>query len=206
MSTSTVVAMAALSAGAPLTKIDLELAPLAADEVEIKITHCGVCASDHHLAAGHWGPWSVYPQVCGHEIVGTIAKAGPLVKGLAIGQRVGVGELWGKREKTLTIGYYILHLRPSTIKVYFYFIQSNPLLPSSPPPSPPHLHFRMGELINFLFKIFTVSNITLSLLTFSGKKRVKSATFAPQIVKLRVIKAFLHVLEETRVVSQRPFT
>ncbi len=92
MSTSTVVAMAALSAGAPLTKIDLELAPLAADEVEIKITHCGVCASDHHLAAGHWGPWSVYPQVCGHEIVGTIAKAGPLVKGLAIGQRVGVGE------------------------------------------------------------------------------------------------------------------
>jgi uncharacterized zinc-type alcohol dehydrogenase-like protein len=89
-----VFAMAAPSAGAPLQKIEIELAPLEADQVEIKITHCGVCASDHHLAAGNWGPWSVYPQVCGHEIVGTVAAAGPLVKGLAIGQRVGVG--WWK--------------------------------------------------------------------------------------------------------------
>ena len=56
MSTTTVSAMAAMSAGAPLTKINIELAPLQADEVEIKITHCGVCASDHHLAAGNWGP------------------------------------------------------------------------------------------------------------------------------------------------------
>ncbi len=91
MSTTTVSAMAAMSAGAPLTKINIELAPLQADEVEIKITHCGVCASDHHLAEGHWGPWSVYPQVCGHEIVGTVSKAGSLVTGLEIGQRVGVG-------------------------------------------------------------------------------------------------------------------
>jgi hypothetical protein len=56
MSTTTVSAMAAMSAGAPLTKINIELAPLQADEVEIKISHCGVCASDHHLAAGNWGP------------------------------------------------------------------------------------------------------------------------------------------------------
>jgi len=90
MSTTT-FAMAALSAGAPLSKLEIVLPPLAADEVEINITHCGVCASDYHLAEGHWGPYSVYPQVCGHEIVGTVANAGPLVKGLAIGQRVGVG-------------------------------------------------------------------------------------------------------------------
>ncbi len=83
--------MAAPSAGAALEKIEIELAPLAADEVEIKITHCGVCASDYHLCAGHWGPYSVFPQVSGHEIVGTVAEAGPSVKGLAIGQRVGVG-------------------------------------------------------------------------------------------------------------------
>ena len=90
-----VAAMAAMAAGAPLQRIELELAPLAADEVEIKITHCGVCASDWHLAEGHWGPYSQFPnQVCGHEIVGTVAAAGPLVKGLALGERVGVG--WWK--------------------------------------------------------------------------------------------------------------
>ena len=41
-----VFAMAAPSAGAPLQKIEIELAPLEADQVEIKISHCGVCASD----------------------------------------------------------------------------------------------------------------------------------------------------------------
>lgn len=88
----TVFAMAAPSAGAPLVKTAITLAPLAADEVEVKISHCGVCASDVHLARGRWGPWSQFPdQVCGHEIVGTVVEAGPAVKGLALGQRVGVG-------------------------------------------------------------------------------------------------------------------
>jgi uncharacterized zinc-type alcohol dehydrogenase-like protein len=87
----TVAAFAAPSAGAPLEKISIELAPLASDEVEVTITHCGVCASDYHLCSGHWGPYSVFPQVSGHEIIGTVAALGPDVKGLAAGQRVGIG-------------------------------------------------------------------------------------------------------------------
>jgi alcohol/geraniol dehydrogenase (NADP+) len=86
-----VTAYSAPSAGAPLVPTTIELAPLAADEVEVKISHCGVCASDLHLARGHWGPWSVYPQTCGHEIIGTVVEAGPAVKGVPLGQRVGVG-------------------------------------------------------------------------------------------------------------------
>lgn len=61
---------------------------------EIAITHCGVCASDWHLAEAHWGPYTQYPQVCGHEIVGTVRAAGPLARGVAVGMRVGVG--WWK--------------------------------------------------------------------------------------------------------------
>lgn len=89
-----VKAWAAPSAGAPLIETVIELSPLQDDEIELAITHCGVCASDWHLCEGHWGPYSVYPQVSGHEIVGKVRAAGKLVRGLAIGQRCGVG--WWK--------------------------------------------------------------------------------------------------------------
>jgi len=59
-------------------------------EVEIEITHCGVCHSDLHLIANDWG-MSQYPFIPGHEIVGTISAAGAEVQTLALGQRVGLG-------------------------------------------------------------------------------------------------------------------
>ena len=40
---------------------------------------------------GTWGPFAVYPQVSGHEIIGTISLLGVGVRGLSLGQRVGVG-------------------------------------------------------------------------------------------------------------------
>jgi uncharacterized zinc-type alcohol dehydrogenase-like protein len=64
--------------------------PLAATDVEIRISHCGICHSDVHLVDGDWGVGR-YPMVPGHEIVGTVADAGPAVRHLALGQRVGVG-------------------------------------------------------------------------------------------------------------------
>ncbi|KAI8824996.1 putative NADP-dependent alcohol dehydrogenase C 2 [Fimicolochytrium jonesii] len=60
------------------------------DDVDIKITHCGICASDLHTLRSGWGPTD-YPQVVGHEIVGTVVKAGKNVKNIAVGDRVGVG-------------------------------------------------------------------------------------------------------------------
>jgi uncharacterized zinc-type alcohol dehydrogenase-like protein len=64
--------------------------PLGPHDVEIRISHCGVCHSDVHLVDGDWGVGR-YPMVPGHEIVGAVADAGPAVRHLAMGQRVGVG-------------------------------------------------------------------------------------------------------------------
>ncbi len=73
-----------------LVRLEYEPVPLGPHDVEIWITHCGICHSDVHLVDGDWGMGS-YPMVPGHEIVGTVATAGQQVQGLAPGDRVGVG-------------------------------------------------------------------------------------------------------------------
>jgi uncharacterized zinc-type alcohol dehydrogenase-like protein len=83
-------AYAAHARKGPLTSFVYEPEPLGAHDVEIRITHCGICHSDVHLVDGDWGVGS-YPMVPGHEIVGALAAAGPEVRHLAVGQRVGVG-------------------------------------------------------------------------------------------------------------------
>ena len=64
--------------------------PLDPEEVEIKVTHCGLCHSDLSMLDNEWG-MSAYPFVPGHEAVGTIVAMGDQAKGLKIGQTVGVG-------------------------------------------------------------------------------------------------------------------
>ncbi|TPR10608.1 Glyoxalase/Bleomycin resistance protein/Dioxygenase family protein [Aspergillus niger] len=59
-------------------------------DVDIRITHCGVCASDICVLRSGWRP-APYPCCVGHEIVGTVVRVGAQVKGLEIGDRVGVG-------------------------------------------------------------------------------------------------------------------
>ncbi|KAH8113050.1 GroES-like protein [Phellopilus nigrolimitatus] len=59
-------------------------------DVEIAITHCGVCGSDIHTLSSGWGPVQV-PMVVGHEIVGTAVRVGSQVSGIKVGDRVGVG-------------------------------------------------------------------------------------------------------------------
>jgi alcohol/geraniol dehydrogenase (NADP+) len=63
---------------------------LPANEVEVKITHCGVCHSDVHLIDNDWGI-SKYPFIPGHEIVGKITAIGSGVKDRKVGERVGIG-------------------------------------------------------------------------------------------------------------------
>ena len=64
-----------------------ELGP---QEVEIGVTHCGICHSDLHLISNDWGI-SQYPFIPGHEIVGTVTAVGADVRSLEAGQRVGLG-------------------------------------------------------------------------------------------------------------------
>ena len=63
-------------------------------DVDIKVSHCGICGSDLHTLRSGWGP-TQYPVCVGHEIIGEIvrlgseaAKANPDLK---LGSRVGVG-------------------------------------------------------------------------------------------------------------------
>ncbi|KAI0326846.1 GroES-like protein [Cubamyces sp. BRFM 1775] len=60
------------------------------EDVEIAITHCGVCGSDLHTVTQGWGE-SKLPLVVGHEIVGTITRIGDKVSEFKPGDRVGVG-------------------------------------------------------------------------------------------------------------------
>ncbi|KAI1381478.1 NADP-dependent alcohol dehydrogenase C [Hypoxylon crocopeplum] len=60
------------------------------DDVDIEISHCGVCGSDLHVLKSGWGP-TPYPCVVGHEIVGKAVRVGQNVKHVKVGDRVGVG-------------------------------------------------------------------------------------------------------------------
>lgn len=81
---------AAHAAGAELSPYKYTVADLGPYEVEVKISHCGVCHSDVHLIDNDWG-LSKYPFVPGHEIVGKITAIGSAVHGRKVGERVGIG-------------------------------------------------------------------------------------------------------------------
>lgn len=66
------------------------------DEVLIRIEACGVCHSQLHGIEGDWqhlGIPPVLPTVPGHEVVGTIAEAGPGVTKFKVGDRAGITPL-----------------------------------------------------------------------------------------------------------------
>jgi uncharacterized zinc-type alcohol dehydrogenase-like protein len=83
-------AYAASTPHAPLELFGFDPGEIGPEEVEIKVTHCGICHSDLSMLDNDWG-MSKYPFVPGHEAVGTVVDLGPQAKGLKIGQRVGVG-------------------------------------------------------------------------------------------------------------------
>ncbi|WP_433973102.1 NAD(P)-dependent alcohol dehydrogenase [Tunturiibacter lichenicola] len=82
--------LAVHAAGAHLLPYKYDPGELKAHEVEIKISHCGVCHSDVHLIDNDWGI-SKYPFIPGHEIVGTVVAVGSGVTDRTMGERVGVG-------------------------------------------------------------------------------------------------------------------
>ncbi len=82
--------LAVHAAGAELLPYKYDPGELKPDEVEIAITHCGICYSDLHLINNDWG-LSQYPFIPGHEIIGTVVDVGSSVKTLKPDQRVGVG-------------------------------------------------------------------------------------------------------------------
>lgn len=87
------------SATSPLTFTTFTPKPFADTDIEVKITHCGICGSDIHTLRSGWGPTD-YPCVVGHEIIGIVIRVGsgvatlassPASRTIKVGDRVGVG-------------------------------------------------------------------------------------------------------------------
>jgi propanol-preferring alcohol dehydrogenase len=76
----------------PLALVERPMPDPAPGEVRVRVTVCGVCRTDLHLAEGDLPPHG--PDVVpGHEIVGTVDACGDRATRFRIGERVGVAWL-----------------------------------------------------------------------------------------------------------------
>lgn len=87
---SSIKALAAARPGAPLEPFEFDPGPLGPEQVEIAVEYCGICHSDLSMLNNAWA-MSQFPLVPGHEVSGKVIATGQQVKGLKVGQRVGVG-------------------------------------------------------------------------------------------------------------------
>lgn len=90
METKIIKAYGTEAATAPLKTLEIQRRMVQPHDVEIKISFCGICHSDLHTARNEWRN-TRYPNVPGHEIVGTVTRVGEHVKKFSIGQNVAVG-------------------------------------------------------------------------------------------------------------------
>jgi propanol-preferring alcohol dehydrogenase len=83
-----------VGAGAPLREVDLPEPDPGPGEVRIRVSACGVCRTDLHLAEGDLPPRR--PRtVPGHEVIGAVEALGPGADRFAPGERIGVAWLRG---------------------------------------------------------------------------------------------------------------
>ena len=87
---TTAQAFGVTGATSPIEPMTIERRALRPEDVAIRITHCGICHSDLHMARNDWG-MSVYPMVPGHEIVGIVTGVGSDVSKFEVGDRAAVG-------------------------------------------------------------------------------------------------------------------
>jgi uncharacterized zinc-type alcohol dehydrogenase-like protein len=76
--------------GQALAELEYDAGELHPEQVQIKVESCGICHSDLSMIDNNWGNAN-FPLVPGHEVVGIIEKVGDQAKGLAVGDRVGLG-------------------------------------------------------------------------------------------------------------------
>ena len=73
-----------------LEPFEFDPGDLKSEQVEISVSHCGICHSDLSMRDNEW-QMTAYPFVPGHEAVGEIVGIGHQVKNLKIGDKVGLG-------------------------------------------------------------------------------------------------------------------
>lgn len=79
-----------MEAGAKFEPFEFEAGELGNEQIEISVDYCGICHSDLSMKNNEW-MMTEYPFVGGHEVVGKITAKGDGVKGLEIGDTVGLG-------------------------------------------------------------------------------------------------------------------
>ena len=72
---TTFTSYAALEPKTRLQQWEYEPAPLKSDEIEVQVTHNGLCHTDIHMRDNDWGV-SKFPLVAGHEVVGIVTEVG----------------------------------------------------------------------------------------------------------------------------------
>ena len=82
-------AMVLREAGRPLVAERLPVPEPGSDQVLIRVHTCGVCHTDLHIVDREL-PHPKLPLIPGHEIVGTVVRAGDRVERRTKGERVGV--------------------------------------------------------------------------------------------------------------------
>jgi len=87
---ASIEAWVAPAAKQKLVRQQIDLGPLGAEDVEVKVENCGLCHSDISMLNNDWG-FSQYPAVLGHEVIGRVIAVGSAAKGLKVGQWVGIG-------------------------------------------------------------------------------------------------------------------
>jgi propanol-preferring alcohol dehydrogenase len=76
----------------PLRLVDKPVPHPEGRELVVRVSVCGVCRTDLHLAEGDLSPR--HPQITpGHEVVGTVDAVGPSASRFSPGQRVGIAWL-----------------------------------------------------------------------------------------------------------------
>lgn len=83
----------ATSTPGQVERFDFDRRALRPDDVEVRITHCGVCHTDLHALGGSADGRGGVSLVPGHEFVGEVAAVGPAVSLFAIGDPVAVGNI-----------------------------------------------------------------------------------------------------------------
>ncbi|HTO00755.1 MAG TPA: zinc-binding alcohol dehydrogenase family protein, partial [Microthrixaceae bacterium] len=76
----------------PLHAVDRPVPEPGHGEIRVRVSVCGVCRTDLHLAEGDLAPRRA-GVVPGHEVVGSVDALGPATSRFEVGQRVGIAWL-----------------------------------------------------------------------------------------------------------------
>ena len=80
--------------GGPIVLVERPIPEPASREIRVRVSTCGVCRTDLHLAEGDLAPHR--PDVVpGHEVVGSVDATGPGSTRFGVGERVGIAWLRG---------------------------------------------------------------------------------------------------------------